>query len=147
MLEIKISDKVEEPLLSRSAFRGLISFDAATPSRAEVRKKVAEALNADFSVVSITAISTRFGSKSAAIAAHVYKTKEDLEKFELKAVINRHKGKDEKAAEAKDSAEGQKEAAKPGKKHPEAKDEAGQRPQGKPKGADSSAQPKAGRDE
>ncbi len=97
ILEIKISQKTEQPLLSRTVLLGTISFEAATPSRLEIRKKLSEAVKAEESLVMVTCIDTSFGEKSAKVTAHVYKTKEDAAKFESKAVSNRHLSKEEKA--------------------------------------------------
>ncbi len=96
-LEIKISQKTEQPLLSRTELLGAISFEAVTPSRLEVRKKLSEAIKADESLIMVTEIRTSFGEKSAKIRAHVYKTKEEASKFESKIVKDRHLSKEEKA--------------------------------------------------
>ncbi len=96
-MELKISQKTEQPLLSRTELLGTISFEAVTPSRLEVRKKLSEAIKADESLVMVTNIKTSFGEKSAKVTAHVYKKKEDAAKFEPKAVRNRHLSKEEKA--------------------------------------------------
>jgi len=95
-MEIKISNKTEQPLLSRTVLTGIISFDAATPSRFDVRKKLSEALKSDESLIAITKIATDFGSRSADVTVHVYKSKEDLSKFEPKTIMNRHLTKEEK---------------------------------------------------
>ncbi len=96
-MEMKISQKTEKPLLSRTEMQGTISFEASTPSRLEVRKKISEALKVDESLVMVKEIATSFGEKSAKVTAHVYKTKEDAAKFEPKTVKNRHLSKEEKA--------------------------------------------------
>ena len=106
-MEMKISNKVAQPLLSRTELVGTISFDAATPSRSDVRKKLAESLKSDESLIMVRDIATAFGSKSANITAHVYKSKEDLAKFESKTVLQRHlpkKEEDNKEAAEKKTA-------------------------------------------
>ena len=75
-----------------------IAFDSATPSRPEIRKKVAEAVKADESSVAVASISNNFGSKSALVTVHVYKSKADLEKYASGVVRQRHLPK--KQAEA-----------------------------------------------
>ncbi len=106
-MEIKISQKTEQPLLSRTELLGTISFEAVTPSRLEVRKKLSEAIKADESLIMVTCIKTSFGEKSAGVTAHIYRTKEDAAKYESKPVKNRHLSKEEKAKlkEAKKPAE------------------------------------------
>ena len=95
-MELKISDKTEHSLLARTELNGLIAFDTTTPSRFDVRKKIAEALKSEASLITVTSISTTFGSKSAKIKAHVYKSKEDMNKFASKTVLDRHLTKEEK---------------------------------------------------
>lgn len=96
-MEMKISNKAERPLLARTVVTGLISFDAATPSRLEIRKKISEAMKVDEGLVTVTNINTSFGSKSAKITAHIYSKKEDLDNYESKTVKNRHLSKEDKA--------------------------------------------------
>jgi ribosomal protein S24E len=95
---MKISSKNEKPLLSRTELLAKIAFDSATPRRSEIREKAAEAVKADESCVAVTGIKNDFGSKSASVTVHVYKSKEDLEKYESKVVKKRHSPK--KNAEA-----------------------------------------------
>ena len=104
-MELKISQKTEQPLFAREELHGIIGFDGATPSRAEVRKKLAESIKSDEGMVVVNLIDPDFGSKSAKLTAHVYKTKDDLEKYESKTTMYRHLTKEEKAK--------LKEAAKP----------------------------------
>ena len=100
LLEMKISDKTEQPLLSRTELTGVISFDSATPSRTEVTKKIAESLKADLALVTVSSIDTDFGQKSAKVTAHLYKTKEDLDKYVSKTVKQRYAPKKSKDTEA-----------------------------------------------
>ena len=97
-MELKISSKKEQPLLSRTELLAKIAFDSATPDRSEVRKKIAEAVKADEQCVAVTGIKNEFGSKSASVTVHVYKSKEDMEKYESRVVKQRHLPK--KTAEA-----------------------------------------------
>ena len=99
-MDVKISEKNEQPLMSRTELRGTISFEAQTPSRAEVRKKIAESVKADESLVMLTRIRTAYGQKSAGVTAHVYKTKEDAKKFASGAILKRMEGKKKEGGEA-----------------------------------------------
>ena len=101
-MELKVSSKDEQPLFSRTELLAKIAFDSTTPSRSEIRKKVAEAVKADESCVAITGIKNDFGSKSASLTVHVYKSKDDLEKYESSVVKQRHapKKKAENSPEA-----------------------------------------------
>ena len=80
-MEIKNLEQKEQPLFSRTELRGTASFEAATPSRQEIRKKISQSLKTDESLVLVKEISNLYGQKVANITAHVYKTKEDAEKF------------------------------------------------------------------
>jgi len=128
-----ISSKTEQPLLSRTELSSVISFDAATPSRADVRKKLAEALNSQESLIAVTTIATDFGSKSARVTAHVYNSKEDMTRFESKAVLNRHlakeKAEEKGTTETKESAPAKKEGKGTEKKIAEEKEVKAEKPE------------------
>ena len=95
-MEIKMESKTEQPLLARTVLEGRISFEATTPSREEIRKKLSEAIKADESLVQVTMVKTDYGQKAATITAHLYKTKEDVSKYTSVRVRNRHLSKEEK---------------------------------------------------
>lgn len=95
-METKIENKTEQPLLARTVLEATINFDAATPSRADVRKKIAEAAKADESLVQVDIIKTEFGQRMAKVTAHVYRNKADVEKYASVRVKNRHLSKEEK---------------------------------------------------
>ncbi len=102
VLDIKITEKKAQVLLSRTKVHGIVGFEAATPSRPDLKKKVAEALKVAEQNVSVTLIDTAFGEKKAKFEAHVYSSPEDLKKFESSVVLARQGLKEKKAkAEAK----------------------------------------------
>jgi len=117
-LEIKISNKAEQPLLSRTELQGVVSFESATPSRIEIKKKIADALKSDASLITIISIKNYFGQKAARVTAHIYETKEDLEKYISKKVKNRNSPRKEKKEEAEKPAD----AAAPAKKEGQVKE-------------------------
>lgn len=89
-MDLKIIEKNGQPLLKRTAVKGLVGFEASTPSRSELRKKVAEALKADEANVAIGSIRTAFGEKKAAFAANIYSSPQDLDKYESVVTLTRH---------------------------------------------------------
>ena len=80
-MELKNLEQNEQPLFSRVELHGTVSFEAATPSRQEIRKKISQSLKTDDSLVMVTKINGLYGQKVVSVTAHVYKTKEDAEKF------------------------------------------------------------------
>ena len=88
-MEMKISTKKEEPLLSRTTVEGFIGFESSTPKRAEVRKKVSEAMKVPEERVAVIDIQTVFGEKKANFKANVYASSSDLGKLESVVVQRR----------------------------------------------------------
>jgi small subunit ribosomal protein S24e len=91
-MEIKITGKKDDLFFNRT----LISVEVdhkneATPKRADVRKALAAALNTHADLVVIRVCKSQFGFK-AKCKAMLYKTKEDLQKYEPKYVIGRETG-------------------------------------------------------
>lgn len=102
-MEIKINEKTEQPLLSRTKVKGIAAFEAATASRQELRKKLADSLKTAESSIAVASIKPAFGERKAVFEAHIYKSAQDLEKFESVVVLARHglREKKAKAGEAK----------------------------------------------
>ena len=87
---VAISEKVEEPLLSRAVLKGVVAYDSAPPSFAELRKHLAQALKVDESVVVISSCIPVFGSRKSSLEAHVYRTKQDAGMFSSKVILARN---------------------------------------------------------
>jgi len=104
-LDLKIGEKKEQPLLKRTAVRGLVGFEASTPSRSELRKKVAEVLKADEAKVTISSIRTLFGEKKAAFVANIYSSPQDLDKYESVVTLTRHGLRQKKVKASKEAAQ------------------------------------------
>ncbi len=81
-MDIKIASKIEKPLLERTELVGEVVFEQVTPSRADVRKKIAAALSTPEELVVVTEITPIFGHRKAKLAVNIYKKKEDLQMFE-----------------------------------------------------------------
>jgi small subunit ribosomal protein S24e len=81
-MDVKIISKTEKPLLERTELIGEIGFEAVTPSRVDVRKKMATALNVSEDLIVVTKITPMFGERKAKLAVNLYKKKECLQKCE-----------------------------------------------------------------
>jgi len=83
-MDLKITERIEESLLSRAKIISKISFEAATPSEKEVKSKIASSLNADENLVVVKHIYTDFGFKRADVSAYLYKDEKEMENIEIK---------------------------------------------------------------
>jgi len=81
MEEIKILEKIDNPLLNRKEVKIVIESDSALKA-SEAEKLISENLAIHVDNVKIKQILGRFGSKEFTIIANVYHTKEDKEKTE-----------------------------------------------------------------
>lgn len=82
-MEMKITLKNEEPLLNRQRIEGNISFEASTPSNAELKKKLASSNGCDEKLVAIRRIKTAFGDTKANFVAYIYKDEASLKSAEI----------------------------------------------------------------
>lgn len=83
-MNLEVSEKKDNPLLSRTEICGKLSFDKATPSNDEVRKSLASKFNASENLVVVKNISTKFGKRTADLCAYVYKDAAALKRIEPK---------------------------------------------------------------
>ncbi len=108
-MELKIINKKEDPLLSRTIVESEMAFESATPSRAEIKSKLAKDLGKDEKLVVVKGIYNQYGSKKAKNIAYIYENEESLKRIEVE------KKKDDKKkspAEAKEKPEGEQKQAK-----------------------------------
>jgi ribosomal protein S24E len=103
-MRIEITEKKEQPILSRISVKAHIIFDKSTPSAEEVKKNLASALKADENLVIVKEIYTEFGSSEANVYAYVYNSKEEMQKIEPKPKTKEKPAakKEEKPAEEKE---------------------------------------------
>ncbi len=83
-MNISITAKNENKLLSRMDIAAELSFEKATPSENEVKEGLSKALEVDKELIVIQKIATSFGMTQAKVAAHQYFNKEDILKLEPK---------------------------------------------------------------
>lgn len=139
-MELVITEKIEQPLLSRIKVVGEITFDAATPSNDDLCKAISTELKCAQNVISVQNIYTKFGEKRANISAYVYDNEENMKKIERIKEKKKKEGEEEAPKEEakketpkeEDKTEKKKEESKPDeKKAEENKNEA--KPEEKPK--------------
>ena len=102
LMDLKVIEKKEEPLLSRTKIVSQINFNAATPSAKDVKSKIASSVNADESLIVIKSIYTNFGFKKADVTAYLYKDKKEMESIEIKPKERKAEKGAAKAEEAKE---------------------------------------------
>ena len=95
-LELTITSKTEEPLLSRTMLKANVSFEKATPSYQELTSLIASKAKAEEKLVAIRHVYTSFGKGNAEVIAYVYKD-------EAKKQFIEPKVKEKKDAKAKEA--------------------------------------------
>ncbi len=107
-MQLDITDKKEQKLLSRVEVKGIVRFDSgATPSNDNVKEAIAKSVGKDMKLVVVKNIYTHYGASSADVNAYVYDNEAKLKELE-------EKHKKAKKGEGKDgSEEAPKEEAKP----------------------------------
>ena len=95
---VAVTEKVEEPLLSRAVLKGIVTYDTAPPSFAELKKHLAQHLKVDEAVVVVSNCVPVFGSRKSSLEAHVYKTNQDADTFSSKVTLARNQPRVKKAA-------------------------------------------------
>ena len=96
-VQINVTNKKEEPLLSRTMVTATLEFEKATPSYAEVLPVLATSLKTDEKLVAVKHIYNQFGSRKAEVIAFVYADENKKQFIEPKLKVK----KDKKAKEAK----------------------------------------------
>lgn len=96
-MQLNITNKKDEPLLSRTMVTANLEFEKATPSYAEIAPLLAAHLKADEKLVAIRHVYNSFGAKKAEVIAYVYPDENKKNFIEPKL----KEKKDKKAKEAK----------------------------------------------
>jgi small subunit ribosomal protein S24e len=110
-MNITITNKNENPLLHRVEVQGVVAFEGATPSNAQMTEAVASQLKTDVSQVVLRHIYNTFSKNEAKFEAVAYNSADARKKAERLTPQQKKKLEEEmkKAAEEKKKA---KEAAK-----------------------------------
>ena len=105
-MELKIINKNEQPLLARTKVEADVIFEKATPSREEIKNRLARDLGKDGKLIVVKAIYTTRGLKKAKNISYVYENEEALKRIEVE------KKKSEGKKEAKEEVKAEKPEAK-----------------------------------
>ena len=95
-MQLNVTSKKEEPLLSRTMVKAALDFEKATPSYAEITPLLASNLKADEKLIAIRHVYNAFGAKKAEVIAYVYSD-------EAKKQLVEPKVKEKKEQKAKES--------------------------------------------
>ena len=111
-MELKIINKKEDPLLSRTKVESEIIFEKTTPSREEIKNELVKVLGKDEKLIVVKGIFTSYGLKKAKNLSYVYENEESLKRIEVekKKVEGKKKEtkKEEKESKPKEKPESEK---------------------------------------
>ena len=82
-MELKIINKKEDPLLSRTKVEIEITFDKATPSKAEIKSRLGKDLGKEEKLIVVKGIYMEYGLKKAKNLSYVYESEEALKRIEV----------------------------------------------------------------
>jgi len=133
-MEIKITEKKDNPLLSRKELCGTMIFNGPVPSKEELQKKLAKSENVVLKNIYIDRTESKFGFQEGSFRVYIYDNEKILAKCHKKG--KKLLEKEKKAAEKK---EAPKEEAKPVEKKEAPKEEA--KPAGKKEAPKEEAKP------
>lgn len=129
-MELNITEKKEESLLSRTEVKASISFAGAIPPKDDIKKELALQLKADENLIVVKKVFSKFKGNNADVLAYHYIDEGCMKRIE---------GKKQKKAEAKEGEE----AAPEAKEEPKPREE--KKPGEKLKEAPKEEKPKEGR--
>lgn len=95
-MRIDIVSKHENALLGRQEIEFEVKEAKLTPSRKEIREKIAAILGADEKKLVVDVFRTSYGTPLVMGSARIYRNEKDLKGAELDYVIARNFGKPEK---------------------------------------------------
>ena len=113
-MELNITDKKEQKLLSRLEVSATISFNGGvTPSNDAVKDALAKNLGKDAKLVVVKGIYTKYGDSFADVSAYVYDNEKKLDEIEVT-----HKKSKEEKKEGEEAPAAEKPAEKPKEEAP-----------------------------
>ncbi len=120
-MKLEITEKKENKAMQRNEVLFKIEDAKITPSRKELKPKIAAMLNTKEQLVVIKKVSHPFGGREATITVNAYQNEATLKKLEPKHLIERDSGKKKEKKEEKPAKD--KETQKAKGKQAEAKEE------------------------
>lgn len=92
-MEIKVLEEKNNPLLQRREIRFSVSHDLGTPSRDEIKSKIAAYLNSKPELVIIERMRSEFGKRETRGYAKIYETVERMKNVETEHIVQRNEKK------------------------------------------------------
>ena len=89
IVQLNVTNKNHEPLLSRTMVTASLEFDKATPTYAEITASLASHLKSDEKLVAIRRVHNHFGSKTADVLAYVYSDEAKKQLIEPKIKVKK----------------------------------------------------------
>lgn len=89
-MEIKVLEEKNNPLLQRREVQFSVSHNLGTPSRQEIKNKIAAYLNSKPELVVIERMRSQFGKRETRGYAKIYETAERLKSVETEHIIQRN---------------------------------------------------------
>lgn len=86
--------------MSKKRYTLTVGFKGATPSRLDIRDALAKKVKAEAALTVVKHIYTRYGVEKAKVIAHIYQSKEEMNKYEEKVLLEKHSKKKEGAEAA-----------------------------------------------
>lgn len=103
-MKVDVTEKRQNKILQRQEINFTVKESGRTPSRKELREKVAALVGADEKNLVIDVLKTSYGTVNVSGVARVYKSNEELRALETKPIIERNFGKAEKPKPAEGEA-------------------------------------------
>ena len=98
-MEIKIVKDLDNKLLNRNELDFTVEYEGPTPSRADVRKKLAALLNKNLDLVLVQKMESEYGHQLVKGHAKVYQSADRMKQIEKEYVLKRNTMPEEPVAE------------------------------------------------
>ncbi len=112
-MDIKVLEERKNPLLQRREVKFSVSHNLGTPSREEIKAKLAAYLNSRPELVIIERMNSEFGKRETRGYAKIYESADRLKSVEAEHIVQRNEKKKEAKKEGEAAAEAPKAEAKP----------------------------------
>ena len=89
-MDIKIVKDLDNKLLNRKELDFTVEYEGPTPSRADVRKKLAALMNKDVNLVMVQRMESEYGHQLAKGYAKVYESADRMKQIEPEHVLLRN---------------------------------------------------------
>ena len=103
-MKVEITSKRQNEVLNRQEIGFTVKEAGKTPSRKELREKIAALVGADEKKLVVDRLVTSYGSTGVSGTVRVYKDEKDLRELEIKPIVERNFGKPEKPKPAEAAA-------------------------------------------